>query len=512
MQAVSRNQSYANRMARGSALVFASMFITMFLGYVLRLFLTRTLTIEEYGLLYAVVTFVNFFALFRDLGLNQALVKFIPEWNVKKQLGKARSAIKWTVQLQVAIAGIAAAAIFVLAPWLADVYLHAPNSTLLIQLMAGAFFVAVFGSVFHSSIQGLQRIKAFAFLQPMNNLLPLAFTVIFIVAGFGLVGAVGAYLAAGVVFAGIAGLLLLRTLPAQRRELVADDKRNLIRFALPVLLGFIGGTVLGAMDTIVLTYFRSLTEVGLYQAALPTSMILWSVASAIGLVLFPMVSEMWARKDRRALSSGISLLLRFSFILVLPFALLMLAWPEFVLGLLFGQAYTAGAAALQILALAAIAYTLWQICAVVLSGIGRPGLVTKIMLAAAAFNLVSNIMLVQAFGMVGVAATTLASFAIAFGAAFVVLNKRIGVRFGTPGVLKAIVSGGVMIGLIFAIKSVLVLGVWSEVIISLVAGLAVYSLLVLRLQAISRAELEMLGRLAVPIPKFVFKLARAVAG
>ena len=503
---------YADRMARGSAIVFISTFITMFLGYLLRLFLTRTLTIEEYGLLYAVVTFVNFFALFRDLGLNQALVKFIPEWSVKKQVGKIGGAIGWIVRLQAAIAGIAAVVIFLLAPWLADVYLHAPNSTLLIQLMAGAFFVAVFGSVFHSSIQGLQRIKAFAFLQPMNNLLPLAFTVIFIVAGFGLVGAVGAYLAAGVVFAGIAGLLLLRTLPAQRRELVADDKRNLIRFALPVLLGFIGGTVLGAMDTIVLTYFRSLTDVGLYQAALPTSMILWSVASAIGLVLFPMVSEMWARKDRRALSSGISLLLRFSFILVLPFALLMLAWPEFVLGLLFGQAYIAGATVLQILALVAIAYTLWQICAVVISGIGRPGLVTKIMLAAAVFNLVSNIALVQVFGMVGVALTTLVSFALAFGAAFIILHKTIGVRFGISGILKTLISGIAMLGLIFAIKTMLVLNPWAEVAISLVIGLIAYLVLVLKLHAIESDELAALSKLAVPIPQILFRVAKAVAG
>jgi len=512
MQAVSRNQSYANRMARGSALVFASTFITMALGYFLRLFLTRALTIEEYGLLYAVVTFVNFFALFRDLGLNQALVKFIPEWRVKRQAGKIRSAILWVVKLQTIIAGAAAAIIFLAAPWLAEVYFHTPEASTLIQIMAVAFFVWVFGYIFQSSLQGLQRIKAFSFLQPLNNLFPFVFTVTFVFVGFGLVGAISSYLASAIVFAIISLLLIVRVLPVRERKLERHDKVALTRFALPVMLGFIGGLVLGSTDTIVLTYFRSLTEVGLYQAALPTSMILWSVATAIGIVLFPMVSEMWARKDRKALSIGVSLLLKFSFILVLPFALLMVAWPEFVLSLLFGGAYTAGAAALQILALAAIACTLWQICAVVLSGIGRPGLVTKIMLAAAAFNLVSNIMLVQVFGMVGVAITTLVSFALAFGAAFVVLNKRIGVRFVTPGVLKAIVSGGVMIGLIFAIKSVLVLGVWSEVAISLVAGLAVYSLLVLRLQAISRAELEMLGKLAVPIPRFIFRLARAVAG
>jgi len=502
---------YADRMARGSALVFASTFITMALGYFLRLFLTRALTVEEYGLLYAVVTFVNFFALFRDLGLNQALVKFIPEWSIMQQAGKIRGAISWVVGLQGVISCLVAAAIFSSAPWLAEVYFHAPNVAILIQIMSGFFFVATFGGVFHTSLQGLQRIKAYAILQPLNNLLLLALTAALLLLGFGLFGAVSAYLVMGILFGIIAGLLLLKALPRAGEPLVASDKRAVVKFALPVLLGFIGGVVLGAMDTIVLTYFRSLTEVGLYQAALPTSTILWAVASAIGTVLFPMVSEMWARRDKQALAAGISLLLRFSFVLVLPFALLMLALPEFVLGLLFGQAYIAGAAALQILALAAIAYTLWQICAVVLSGIGRPDLTTKIVLGVAGFNLVSNIALVQIWGIVGVAVTTLVSFVVAFGAAVVVLNKMAGIHPGWPGILKAIVSGGVMIGLMFAIKSMLVLGVWSEVIISLVVGLVVYSLLVLRLRAVSRAELRMLGRLAVPIPKFVFRIAKAVA-
>jgi len=512
MQAVSRNQSYANRMARGSALVFASTFITMALGYFLRLFLTRALTIEEYGLLYAVVTFVNFFALFRDLGLNQALVKFIPEWNVKKQVGKIRGAVGWIVRLQAAIAGIAAVAIFLLAPWLADAYFHTPGSAVLVQVMAGAFFVAVFGNAFHAAIQGSQRIKAWAFLQPMNNFLPLAFTVLLIALGFSLFGAVAAYLGTAIVFGALAGLMLLRAFPGGHVNLTSGDKGQVVRFALPVMLGFIGGMVLGATDTIVLTYFRSLREVGLYQAALPTSQILWVVASAIGIVLFPMVSEMWARRDRRALSAGISLLLRFSFILVLPFALLMLAWPEFVLGLLFGQAYIAGTAALQILALAAIAYTLWQICAIVLSGIGRPGLVTKIMLAAAAFNLISNIALVQAFGMMGVAITTLSSFAIAFIASFIVLRRSVSLGLGAMAMIKALVSGLVMVAAIFAIKTVLVLNPWIEVAISLTGGIVLYFVLVIRLRAVSKADLDVLGKLSVPIPRFMFRIAKAVAG
>ncbi|MEM7813568.1 MAG: oligosaccharide flippase family protein [Candidatus Aenigmatarchaeota archaeon] len=503
---------YADRIARGSALVFASTFITMGLGYLLRLFLTRALTVEEYGLLYAVVVFVNFFALFRDLGVSQALVKAMPEWEVRGERGKIYGAIRWAMSVQLLVGGCAAAAIFAAAPWLAEAYFHSSGAVALTQVMAGAFFVAIFGGVFHASLQGLQRIKAYASLQMANNLFLLAFTVLFVGLGFGIFGATAAYLAGCLAFGLAAGVTLSKVFVGRARRLNGDDKRKLLGFAFPVLLGFVGASVLGATDTMVLTYFRSLAEVGLYQAALPTSQILWSVASAIGIVLFPMVSEMWARKDKCALSAGISLLLRFSFMLVLPFALLMLAWPEFVLSMLFGHTYTGGAAALQVLALAALAYTGWQIVAVALSGIGKPGTVTNVVFAMAGVNLISNIVLVQIFGTVGVALTTLSVFLLGLGAAGAFLSRHIGLKVEMTSVMKTLFSGLIMLTIIFGLKEMLVLDPWIEVAVSLFAGIVVYTVLVLRLRAVSKAELEMVGRLAVPLPKLALRIAQVIAG
>jgi O-antigen/teichoic acid export membrane protein len=507
-----KSRHYADRIVRGSGLVFASTIVGYVASYFLRLFLTRQLTVEEYGLLYAIITFVNFFALFRDFGLTSALVKFIPEWTVKNAAGKIRSAIRWTIKIQAMAAGLFCVVIIVLAPWLADVYFHTPGSAVLLQVMVLSFFVSVFGTTFLASLQGTQNVKKFATSQPLTSIFPLIFTVTLVLLGFGLLGAVVSYLFSAIAFAVVTWIALGSVLPKSRTTVNHGDKRKLIRFALPVLLGSVGGMVLGSIDTIVITLFRPLSDVGLYQAALPTSVVLWSLVGAISIVLFPMISEMWSRNNKAALSNGVSLLLKFSLVLVLPFALIMIAWPEFVLQLLFGPSYVAGAAALQILAVAAIAYTLWQICATTLSGIGRPVLVTKIMLGAAIFNLIANIICVQIFGIAGVAATTLMSFAAAFVIAFIYLKKIVGLRLMAAGIAKTVVAGLVMVGIIFGIKSVLVTNPWIEVVISLIVGLAAYTILVLRLKAVSKNELEMLSGFSIPVPRFLFKLAKAIAG
>lgn len=506
------SRHYADRIFRGSGLVFASTIVGYVASYFLRLFLTRQLTVEEYGLLYAVITFVNFFALFRDFGLTSALVKFIPEWTVRNAAGKIKSAIKWTIKVQAMVAGVFCVIVIALAPWLADVYFHAPGSAVLLQVMALSFFVSVFGTTFLASLQGMQSVKKFATSQPLASIFPLIFTVTLVLLGVGLLGAVASYLFSAIAFAVVTWVALGSVLPKSKTAVNNADKRKLLRFALPVLFGSVGGMVLGSIDTIVITFFRPLSDVGLYQAALPTSVVLWSLIGAIGIVLFPMISEMWSRNDKAALSKGVSLLLKFSLILVLPFALVMIAWPEFVLQLLFGPPYAAGAAALQILSVAAIAYTLWQICAITLSGIGRPVLVTKIMLGAAMFNLIGNIILVQTFGIAGVAATTLMSFAAAFVIAFIYLKKIVGVRLMATGITKTVVAGLVMVGVIFGIKSLLTVNLWIKVAVSLVVGFLLYAVLILKIRAIDRQELEVLGGLAVPIPRVLFRLAKAIAG
>lgn len=68
---------YARRLVKGSAIVFLGLVASGVFGISLRMFLARSLSVEEYGLFFAVYVFVGFFALFRDLGLDATLAKYI---------------------------------------------------------------------------------------------------------------------------------------------------------------------------------------------------------------------------------------------------------------------------------------------------------------------------------------------------------------------------------------------------------------------------------------------------
>ena len=114
--------------------------------------------------------------------------------------------------------------------------------------------------------------------------------------------------------------------------------------------------------------------------------------------------------------------------------------------------------------------------------------------------------------MIGVAITMVASFFVAFVAAFIVLRRTMGIGLELVTIAKVMACGLAMVVIIFVIKNAVALDPILRVIISLVVGLSAYSVLILRTRAVRKTELEMLGKLAIPIPKVLFRLAKMVAG
>ena len=94
--------SYTKKAVKGFAIVFIVNIIAAFFGYLIRIVLARNLTVVEYGLFYAVFTLINFLAIFNNLGMGQAIVKYIPDFLVKKKEDKINSAVVITIIVHIA--------------------------------------------------------------------------------------------------------------------------------------------------------------------------------------------------------------------------------------------------------------------------------------------------------------------------------------------------------------------------------------------------------------------------
>jgi O-antigen/teichoic acid export membrane protein len=505
---------YARRLVKGSAIVFIALIGSQFVAFLLRMFLARSLTVEEYGLFYAVFFFISFFEIFRDLGFGSALVKYIPEFNVKKQFGKLKSSIAFTLALRAVFALFIMALLFIFSDQIASSFLKTGAAAPIIQILAVWFFVMIF-LPFLSVFQSFQDMPVYALLQFLRNFLVLILAVIIIkYFGFGVTGVALAYLIELSAVVILAFFLLRRRYPFIFRARTSITKplvKKLSFFALPVFLGGLGGLIMTNMDTLMLTGLRTLSEVGFYQVAQPVSHFLWYFPIALITVLFPMVSEFWARRDKKLLIGALRLLVKFSFIAIVPGTIVLIAFPEIVINLLFGPEYLAGAAALQILSATAVPYTLFMIMSYTMQGIGKPLVSTKVVAVMAMVNFLGNLALIPFYGIEGAAVTTLASYVLGTVLLFY-YSKRI-IRFTAPAssLVKTILGGILTLLLILGLKSIIELSPWVEAFVVIVPSLVFYAVWILATRAVTKEDLRLIARI-VPMPGWLVRAAGKVVG
>lgn len=491
-------ESYARRVARGSIILLTALVAAQFIAFLLFLFLARSLGAEEYGLIYAIIGFLSFLALFRDFGLNTALVKYIPEFAVKREYGKIKSSIVFALLFQAIFAFCIVVVLFILSDQLATFYFKTSAAITPLRILSMWFFAAVFLMLIQRIFQGFQNMLVYSATEFFYILLVLFLAVLFI-GGFnlGVEGAASAYMLAPLITAAGGFLLLMRGYPQILREKISIAKplaKKLFKFALPVFIGGLGAIIISYTDIIMITAFYTTTEVGFYGVAWPIARFSWFFAGAIGVVFFPMISELWARRKKKILGSAIHFLMKIYSVLIIPMVLIFVAFPDIIINLLPGPEYLPAATALQILSLVAVIYVMYIIPWAVLSGIGKPIIATKVVGVMACFNFIGNLLLIPPYGIEGAAAASLLSYII--GSTLMLYFTRKFVRFVLPSssILKALIGGGLTLLIIFVLKFMFVLPPLPETIIVLVPSLLFYAGWIFATRAITVGDLKVLKK------------------
>src|SRR3989338_7556502 len=88
--------NYTKFAIKGATIVFIISILAAFLGYFVRVVLARILTVEDFGLFYAIFSFLGLLGVFKSIGQDQAIVKFIPEFLHKKRNDLVKSSILYT--------------------------------------------------------------------------------------------------------------------------------------------------------------------------------------------------------------------------------------------------------------------------------------------------------------------------------------------------------------------------------------------------------------------------------
>ncbi len=484
--------NYTKSAVFGSGAVFISFILANIIAYLVRVLLTKRLSVEDYGLFYAVFNFIILFLFLRDMGLNAVLVKFLPELRVKKKLNELKSVMFSVLSIQLITSLFLSLLFFLFAGFLSKNFFRNPQAEVLIKLLLVYVILSVFFRFIKSSLIGFNRFLEASSMEAMRNLFVLIFLFFFLGKGLNTLSPVFSYILAILFVILLWSFFFLRQYNpfSYKTENIGRVSKKVFLFGLPMLFAALGGQVIGYMDTIMLTYFTDLASVGVYNVILPSALLFLFLSTSISAVIIPLISELYAKKDDARISEGIRMIYKYSLAIVIPFILVAFSFPVFFLTLFFESRYAQGAFPFQILLVGVLFYLIGQINFSILVGTGRPKTVTKITLISAILNIIMNLILIPRFGITGAAiATSISYFSILV---LSTLSVRKIIKIGSPFLKWALTmfSGVIYVLMIYFIKNILEMNIWAEIFISLSIPSLIYLGLLLIFRILDISEIK----------------------
>ncbi len=484
--------TYTKKVFQGVSIVFLCNVLAAGVAYLTRIVLARTLSPAEYGLFSAVLTFTIFFLFFRDLGMGDALVRFIPQFQVQKKFDQIKTVLTGVFLVQLVTSLILAVLFILFADVLASDYFKDAQAKPLLLIFVVYIMTSIFFTNLKSIFQGFQRMTFYPLVELTKNSIILLLTLILLRFGLGVRAPALAYALSSLILVVIFVPVALRTFSFYRYRItnLLAQTRALFFFGLPMIFTDIGGKLIGYTDTLMLTYYASLSEVGIYNVVLPTALMVVFLGKSAGSVVYPLVSELWAKKDLRRLTAGLVLWYKYAFVLLIPVVGILFLFSGVFLSLFFGPAYATGAMALQILLAGTIFYLVASLNSHTLTAIGQAKRVTVIIFLAAVINVLLNVLLIPRYSIEGAAVATLVSYLFIFLASTWTIRKYLPLHPPLFQWGKIMFSAALFLLLSYQLNLVLPLPPLFRALVAISSGLMMYIILIFAVGIIDMKEMK----------------------
>lgn len=417
-----------NTFAKGAGIVAVGMALSKVLTYFYRLVVARFIGPEAYGQLSLGLAVLSIGGTVSLLAVNQAINKFVAEYNTQGDWASIRGVVLSSVEVTTPLSIAIAAGIYLSAGFISSNVFNSPGLAPVLKVLAFVLPVANFSKIVTATLTAFKEMKYRVITnQIFQNITQLAGTLALVYLGYGVLGAAGGWLL-GVYLSTLLGLYYLerKVGPVLTRKVKPERHyRKIIRFSSPLLLSATIATFMGWADTAFLGYFASETEVGFYNVAFPTAMLLLLPYRSFQSIALPSMSEI-RQRDERELPEVLKTLNRWTMSLSFPLFILMTLFSTQLLHLLFGREYilaeatilgytvAATPAALTILATGQLYNAATGYLADVVKSASKTEIILKNTVAKLGLNVVLNIYLIGVLEMGIIGAALATSFSIIF--------------------------------------------------------------------------------------------------
>jgi len=482
--------------AKGGFHVLWGLVISTLIGSVGMIFIARLLGSDQYGLYTVVLTVPMIIQIFRDWGVNSAMVKFTAQYRAEGRLDEIRSVFLTGILFEVLMGLALSVFCFFAADFLAAVMFNRPEIAPLIQIVSFSIFAGGLVAAASAAFTGYERLELNSVMIIFQSIFKTGIIIALVVLGFGTSGATIGY-TAGAFIATIAGVVLIGVIyrqlpkPTSNRLEIKAYFTSMFTYCLPLSIAAIITTLLPQFYAFLLPihYATDNVPIGNYGVAVNFVVLIAFFVTPIATMMFPAFSKLDPEKDKAPLRNVFQFSVKYGSLLVVPATVLVMSLAEPAVATLFGDSYQTAALFLALFAIQYLYTAFGSISlAGLLSGQGKTSFVLRMALLTGVIGFPLGYALIMTFGVLGlVAATAVASVpSLIWGLYYVKRTFGIMVDFGSS--MRILLSSAAAGVVTFFVVSGLVFDAWVRLLIGVLLFVAVLFPALLFSRSITRLD------------------------
>lgn len=458
-------------------------------GFVATMYFAHAAGAAAYGVFSLFLAYYGIFNLIGDGGFGGAAVKRISEGREQNTYFTAFLFLRF-VLLVVSVASVLAL----------SEYLSADGNTAMILWLILALIFGVFLGVTVNGTYGDGMVGVSQMAGLLNNVVKVLVQVIAVFLGYGAAGLVGGFIAGMIV----GGFFSFRFLRLRLARFTTPHLKNLFTFSFWIFLASSGAIVFSYADTILLSYFMTSADVGIYRIAFQFTTAATFTTLALHNTLYPKISRWHADGALDLVTLSLSRAFTYSLLLAVPVAVGGWVFGDRLLYFFYGAGFAAGAGALAILLLVQVVNVFMYLQTMCLNAIDRPRESFYATGTAAVVNILLDLALIPLFGIEGAAIATLVTMLVNAGIARYYLAKQIPVRLERGPLLHILLAAGAMALVVLAYRLIIPLTNVFVVLAAVALGGLVYGLLLLKADSGLHDEIrDLVVQLGAPWPRWL---------
>lgn len=320
--------------------------------------IARSLEVEGYGILTAVIAFVGLVNQFVDFRVWETVVKYLSEFWVRGEKPKALALIKMAYLIDASSGVVAFMLVLLLAPLSARYVIRQPGSETLINLFATSLLLSTINNTSSAILRVFNRFSWLSIHSGSIAILKLGLVALFLWWDGGLTGILLAYLVSAcleaILMTGMAWKVVWSKLGDIRGAVPINVLRpyrdEMFRFLFATNINSVMRMLNTKVDVLVLSYFWSPLEVGYYKMAQTFARTLLLASDPIYTSIYPELSRLWAASNHRGFARLIKQTTMTLLVLFIPATMLLTLSSPKLLGLIVGPEFAPSASPLRWLA------------------------------------------------------------------------------------------------------------------------------------------------------------------